>query len=307
MKNKSNRNHRRRNRLTRRMKRNNARRTKNNRKYFQMKGGLGPHDGVNIGITDRMSFKYPEHSLENFKEYIFGSNERAEQWISLLTLCHTKRVPVYIITNGNKIGIVRTLQLLQMDHLIEEVLCIRKDRNVNPRNTTGLHDFGTEEDRYATKFEVIKQIMEEDEGISCEYSDGSPHQCIFVDDDVYRNSARNGLCLNVEILNAKQSTESKNSCENKAILKKIYDNYFAILFSNLHMFENKVKNMSINIIPQECIDRITARVTGETCNILFLDCDGTLFISPGALSLHTPGIHDIINSYLKYNLLQITS
>jgi hypothetical protein len=314
MKNKSNRNrnHRRRNRLTRRMKRNNARRTKNNRKYFQMKGGLGPHDGVNIGITDRMSFKYPERNLANFKEYIFGSNERAEQWISLLTLCHTKRVPVYIITNGNKIGIVRTLQLLEMDHLIKEVLCIRKDRRVNPRNTTGLHDFGTEEDRYATKFEVIAQIMSENDR-SCEYSDGSPHQCIFVDDDdVYRSSARRELCLNVEILNAKQSIESKNSCENKAILKTFNNNYFSILFDNICMF-TRDQYKSINIIPQECIDRITARVTGETCNILFLDCDGTLFIQPGALSLHNPGIHDrinkylIINKYLDHDLLQITS
>ena len=304
MKNKSNRNNRRRNRLTRRMKRNNARRTKNNRKYFKMKGGLGPHDGVNIGITDRMSFYHPEFNLIPFKEYIFGSNERAEQWITLLTLCQTNGVPVYIITNGNKIGIVRTLQLLEMDHLIKEVLCIRKDRQVNPQNTTDLHDFGTEDDKYATKFEVIKQIMEE-ECIPCEKSDGSPHQCIFVDDDLYRGAARSYLCLNVEILDAKQSIESKNSCENKAILKTFNDNYFAILFHNLHMFKGNLYKF-INIIPLERITHMYNQVSNGTCKILFLDCDGTLFIQPGALSLHTPGIHERINSYLKYNLLQIT-
>ena len=304
MKNKSNRNNRRRNRLTRRMKQNNARRTKNNRKYFKMKGGLGPHDGVNIGITDRMSFYHPEFNLKNFKEYIFGSNERAEQWITLLTLCQTNGVPVYIITNGNKIGIVRTLQLLEMDRLIKEVLCIRKDRQVNPQNTTELHDFGTEDDKYATKFEVIKQIMEE-ERIPCEKSDDVPHQCIFVDDNVFVGAARKELCVNVEILDAKQSRESKNSCKNKAILKTFNKNYFAILFDNVGMFTKDLYG-SINIIPQERIDHITERVTRGTCKILFLDCDGTLFIQPGSLSLHTPERHTSINTYLKHNLLQIT-
>jgi len=269
-----------------------------------MKGGLGPHDGDNIGIQGKMSFIAPKSDLENFKDFIFGSLERAEKWIELLTLCHTKGVPVYIITNGSKIGIVRTLQLLEMDHLIKEVLCIRKDITVNPTNKTGLHNFGIGSP-YTSKFEVIKQIMEDDEGIRCEKSDDSPCQCIFVDDDVPHNSEKKDVCLNVEILDAKQSKESKESGENKTILEAFRRNYFAILFLNFEMFTREMYKL-INIIPLERITHMYTQVSNGTCKILFLDCDGTLFISPGAMPLHSESRIKQINNFENVELIQIT-
>ena len=120
------------------------------------------------------------------------------------------------------------------------------------------------------------------------------------------NSKKKDLCLNVEILDAKQSTESKKSDENKTILEAFRTNYFANLFLNFGMFTREMYKL-INIIPLECITHMYTQVSNGTCKILFLDCDGTLFIPPGAMPLHNESRIKQINKFEKdVELIQIT-
>jgi hypothetical protein len=323
MKIKSNRIHKRRKRITRRAKRNNALRTKNNRKYIQMKGGLGPHDGVNIGLNDKMVFINPAY-IKVFEQFIFGSNERAELWKQFFTLCHERGIKVYIITKGIKLGIIRTLHLLKMDDMFKEVLCIRKDHRdhrdhimkmvmskfieSNPSNKTGTHDYG-DEGSYTTKFAVIREIMLE-EGIICEKSNpDSKCEAIFIDDDLENNSAEQETCSNVEVIDAKQN---KQSPEYHHDIRDFYSlsspsspNYLLHLFLVCGMFTQKMIE-SINLIPKQRISYMTTRVEEGSCKIIFFDWDGTISALPGAMSLHESIRLEYLNtSERKYNKGQV--
>lgn len=319
MKIKSNRIHKRRKRITRRTKRNNALRTKNNRKYVQMNGGLGPHDGVNIGLNDKMFFVNPEN-IKVFEQFIFGSNERAELWKQFFTLCHERGIKLYILTNGIKLGIIRTLQLLKMDDMFKEVLCIRKDARdyrdhimgmntsefiqANPPNKTKTHDFG-DEGRYTTKFEVIQEIMHE-EGISCAKSNpDSKCEAIFIDDNLQSNSIGNELCVNVELIDAKQNTSSPEYVRDIGAFYSLAtpgtSNYLSYLFSECGMLTQNMLRL-INLIPIDRISYMTTRVKEESCKIIFFDWDGTISALPGAMSLHKPiNLKCVNNCERKYN------
>lgn len=143
-----------------------------------MRGGLGVHDGANIGITNRFRFEDPRN-INEFATFIFGCESQKTAWINLLEECLKRKVPVYILTSGNKVGIIRTLQLLNMDHYFKEVLCTNKGEPtewslasvesqieveklrmsaalVNPINILGYHNF-----RGLRKYDVIHQILTE--------------------------------------------------------------------------------------------------------------------------------------------------
>ena len=305
MKIKSNRIHKRRKRITRRAKRNNALRTKNNRKYVQMNGGLGPHDGVNIGINDKMVFVNP-NMIPIFKEMIFGSNERAKLWEDFFTLCREKGITLYILTSGIKLGIIRTLQLLNMDNKFKEVLCIRKDDRdrrdhkermkmsefivSNPPNSTHEHNFGFEES-YTTKFEVIRTIMSE-EGISCSKSNpDSKCEAIFIDDQFKLNSRGCESCENVEVIDAAHANDSEEYNLDIAafhdLIRREHQNYLLYVFFHCNMITLRILGL-VNFIPKSRIKYMTTRVEEGSCKIIFFDWDGTISALPGALPLHKP-------------------
>ena len=92
---------------------------------MRMKGGLGPNDSTNIGLQGTYSFANPAVQQE-FKMFTFGTQMQYDAWHALLIACHGRGVPVYILTSGNKVGIIRTLQLLGLDTYFVEVLCTNK-------------------------------------------------------------------------------------------------------------------------------------------------------------------------------------
>jgi len=123
------------------------------------KGGLRPdtNSGEVLGITHTWSFRDPE-LVTPFQDYIFGVDTYKNLWLELLQACKTKQIPVYVITSGNLIGVIRTIQLLGLSDLFEEVISIRAntDTNPNPLINPARYFGGVK-----NKNEVIEKIMKE--------------------------------------------------------------------------------------------------------------------------------------------------
>ena len=128
---------------------------------MRMKGGLGPNDSTNIGLQGTYSFANPA-LLPQFQMFTFGSPSQYDAWNRLLIACHNRGVPVYILTSGNKVGIIRTLQLLGLGGAFVEVLCTHPSPSVNPPNASGQHNFHGQ-----PKYQVIQQILAE-RGLNCQ-------------------------------------------------------------------------------------------------------------------------------------------
>jgi hypothetical protein len=141
---------------TKRMKR-----MKQTKQTKRMKGGLGPYDSLEIHMPERYSFRKPS-MIDEFKLHVFGSDDQRVAWETLLTECNNRGVPVYILSAGDKIGIIRMLQLMNLDHAFEEVLCTNPNENTkpneqpNPESDNGLHNF-----QGYTKYNVIRAILRE--------------------------------------------------------------------------------------------------------------------------------------------------
>jgi hypothetical protein len=100
------------------------------------KGGVRLQDTEalkQLGINDTWSMPDREH-FSSFQEYIFGSKIYAQFWEMLLNACRIKGIPVIVLTTGNLIGIIRTIQLLGFQSLIEEVISTHIDNPNDPKN-----------------------------------------------------------------------------------------------------------------------------------------------------------------------------
>ena len=132
----------------------------NRRKSMKLKGGLGLNDSTNIRLAGTYSFA-DKTLIPQFQLFTFGSPSQYDAWYRLLLACSNLKIPVYILTSGNKVGIIRTLQLLQLDNAFVEVLCVHTKVSVNPMNISGRHNYHTQ-----TKYQVIQQILVE-HGMNC--------------------------------------------------------------------------------------------------------------------------------------------
>lgn len=182
------------NKRQKRQKRQKRRSHKGGRGRKLMRGGLGLNDSTNIGLQGTYSFVNPANQ-QHLKMFTFGSQSQHELWLQLLTVCHQMNVPVYILTSGNKVGIIRTLQLMGLADAFVEVLCTHYDLSVNPDNLSGQHNF-----RGQTKYYVIQQILAE-RGLSC---NGPPPIGYLLDDSGFFTAQRlvRRLKINLPTANA---------------------------------------------------------------------------------------------------------
>jgi len=241
---------------------------------YTMRGGLGPHDGVNISITNRFSFTDPAHVIE-FGMFVFGTPSQRQAWTILLDKCLEKKVPVYILTAGNKVGIIRTLQLLNMDVYFREVLCTnlpnisnRMAVLSNPQNATGEHNFHGRS-KYDVIYEIINELLRSDPLPSSKQRNG----CLLDDDE--SNRANSHLAPNVEFLHTKTSTRPSDF--NEAELK-------ANEFYRLRMDKMR-NNPNMNFTPIDLINRVYSNVDNDTYNVVFIDFDETFELYDAAMPL----------------------
>jgi hypothetical protein len=120
-----------------------------------MKGGLGQYDSQQIHMPERYSFRTPT-LIDEFKMYVFGSDEQRVAWETLLRACDTMGVVVYMLSAGDKIGIIRMLQLMDLDNMFAEVLCTNRSEHANPETANGFHNF-----QGRAKYDVIRTILRE--------------------------------------------------------------------------------------------------------------------------------------------------
>ena len=233
-----------------------------------MKGGSGLiKNCAQIGISSVVRFANPNNSLV-LNLFTFGTELQMEAWLGLLRLCDTNNVPVYILTSGNKIGIIRTLQLMKLQRYFEDVLCVHTDKSVNPENPTNpSHNFHGK-----TKYEVIRQIIDERKGVGKEYG-------YFLDDDE-SNNENSGSCPSITFTNVSNPKGKPTDFD----WNQIHENLIYKL-SVEHLALPPISEYAgdYNFTPIPIITGITSQVSNGTVKVLFLDWDKTFQIYSSAI------------------------
>jgi len=255
----------------------NARRTK---RYKIKWGGLGANDQENIGITDRWSFTdsqlaggpTKEQMKQDFEIYIFGSREHAELWRQIMNACKDKdeEINFYILTSGNKVSIIRTLQLLELDHLVEEVLCVNMSPVSNPENSK---DMKREAFKGKMKYEVIRSIMEGHYGPKI--SGIKKVSGAFIDDDD-GNGVTEEYCRTIEFIHATGSVDPTLNT----------DNPYRTMCTEITPDMSKKIYESPNIVDIGLLKTLLDKINTSYQSCVFSDFDRTLSANNGTLPFH---------------------
>lgn len=237
---------------------------------ISMKGGSGLNATcAQIGISPVARFVNPDN-VTLLRLFTFGTKLQMKAWLDLLELCRTKNVPVYILTSGNKIGIIRTLQLMNLQWYFEDVLCVHPDPIVNPDNRTNpSHDFHGK-----TKYEVIRQIIDEKKGPGEKDPNG-----YFLDDDD-SNNENSRLCPSIEFKDVYNPEGKPTDFD----WKQIHENLiYKLSIDHLKLTPINEDDGDYNFTPIPTITKITSEVDNGTVKVLFLDWDKTVQIHPDAI------------------------
>jgi len=267
---------------------------KNKHKFSRLKGGLRTSDCVNIGIKYAYRFKDTAHAIL-LRRYMFGTKSQEDAWMELLRLCFDKRVPVYILTSGNKVGIIRMIQLALLDRYITEVLCTHPEFLVNPlnRGTVQSHNFHGQD-----KYEVIHAIVSELR-YPTESELGSSPIGYFLDDDE-RNFEHKDMCSSIQAISVLSEDVPPPDFDHGKDLKE--NDIYKLNVNDLRLKAIDDPEADFNFTPISIIKQIFEAVQGETVRILFLDFDKTLQIHNAAIPFHIPTVVDVFSIISKNSL-----
>ena len=243
---------------------------------MRMKGGLGPNDSANIGLQGTYSFANPAVQQE-FKMFTFGTQMQYDAWHALLVACHGRGVPVYILTSGNKVGIIRTLQLLGLDTAFVEVLCTNPKQSVNPRNLSGQHNFQAQH-----KYRVIQQIMAE-RGLNCQ----GPPIGYLMDDGAHNSDLAPALCPSIQFMNILSQQQTPPDYNMAAMLA---NPFYQLNVNQLGLPAINGPNAQFNFTPIPNISGVTGQVNAGQIQILFVDFDQTFQMWEGAVPFEHPSL-----------------
>lgn len=246
---------------------------------MRMKGGLRPIDLTNIGVQGTYSFANPADQ-QAFKMFTFGTQMQFDAWDTLLVACQTRGLPVYILTSGNKVGIIRTLQLLGLDAAFVEVLCTNTKQSVNPLNASGQHNFQSQH-----KYRVIQQIMAERE-LNCQ----GPPIGYLMDDGAHNSDLAPALCPAIQFMNVlshKQTPPDYNQAAQDALLA---NKFYILNVNKMGLDAINGPKARFNFTPIAKIAEVTARVNAGQIQILFVDFDQTFQMWEGAIPFEHPVI-----------------
>lgn len=247
---------------------------------MRMKGGLGPNDSTNIGLAGTYSFANPAVQQE-FKMFTFGTQIQFDAWNALLNACRIHEVPVYILTSGNKVGIIRTLQLLGLDTYFVEVLCTNKDPvkiPVNPVNSVG-HNF-----KGKHKYEVIQQIMAE-RGLNCKLQ--GPPIGYLMDDGAHNRDREPALCPAIQFMNVLSHKQTPPDYDQEKLLA---NPFYQLNVNQLGLPAIDGPKAEFNFTPIANIAGVTGQVNAGQIQILFLDFDQTFQMWEGAVPFEHPSL-----------------
>lgn len=250
------------------------RRSRNRSLGMKMKGGLGLYDSMHINMPDRYSFR-DEGLVDEFKMYVFGSAEQRDSWETLLRACKAMGVVVYILSAGDKIGIIRMLQLMNLDDNFEEVLCTNPLENANPVTYNDLHNF-----QGFRKYDVIRAILRERYNIPPDVSEpltysGAPNGCLMDDDprnDITDIPNENRSIKFVNVNTVYQSPPSPEQQENR---------FYKFVANPSLQLQSLITSRGLANVRQ--INAVTGGVLSGTYKIVFIDFDQTFQQYCGAI------------------------
>ena len=272
-------------------------------KYKYLRGGLGDNDYKHINITDTFRFQTGcnqiggggdhtthDNKVKEFKKYVFGSENHANLWVQILTLCHEKKIPFYILTSGGKVGIIRTLQLLELDHLVDEVLCNNPSDHVNPLNTNPDPD-GVSRNKFKkmSKYQIIKEIFRK-----CNQTGNG----IFIDNDVV-NEKHHELCSNVRFIHATGDDNSRYRVTSEFLtFVSLLSHEYKSPFSDLPNILYRDTNLVTPSILMDIIDQINM----GGIEFVVSDFDGTMEPWRGALPFNDKRFTERFQTYFNVKI-----
>jgi len=242
-------------------------------KRYIMKGGLVTEELIKMNMRRPYRFDNTAH-VTILREYCFGSAQRCEEWMKLLRACDGLRkadkIKVYILTSGNKIGIIRMLQFMLIDKYIDDVLCTNPDLIVNPTNEIKPeHDF-----QGKSKYEVIEQIIEED-GIKPPAGKEDIIGYLLDDDEENRDNKKQCPCVQFKNVNRVAHPSEYEAFKQNAIYNMCKEHF------RLEDIDENPEEFNFTEI--DIINDMTSRVISGAVKVLFLDFDKTLCCADGAI------------------------
>ena len=148
--------------------------------------------------------------------------------------------------------------MLELDHLVTEVLCNNPNDIANPVNT-GPDGFSRNKFKTMSKYQIIKEIRKTGNGI-------------FIDNDD-RNAKDHDLCSNVSFIHATGRNLNRYSIKSE----------FLTFVSNLsHAFKSPLHDLPsilydhTNLVTPSILMGIIEAINAETIDIVVSDFDGTI-------------------------------
>ena len=208
-----------------------------------------------MGVLNEKRCNNPE-LVTPFQDYIFGADTYKNLWLELLQACKTKQIPVYVITSGNLIGVIRTIQLLGLSDLFEEVISIRANSDTNPNPIINpARYFGG-----ATKPDVIRSIMKE-KGIPYNEKDKTklPLAAFFDDDPGHFEG------LNTELVKTSDSEDKTDGLSKELKVCLLKNIFFTTYFKGGHLSRyDTSKNIEYNFTSIQQLKRAISGISGIT-------------------------------------------
>lgn len=289
---------------------------KKTHKYF-LRGGLGDNDYQNININNRFIFQNDRtrpggggdtttkaEKIIEFKKYVFGTEKHAEIWEKILKLCSEKSIPFYILTSGGKVGIIRMLQLLELDEYVTEVLCNNHYTEVNPTNISQNDSIRSMRERFRTmpKYNVIGEILLND--LLTPNAIG-----VFIDND-QRNSANDTLYPTIEFMYVGGEggeqidiyKETSYQTRFTSFVSRLSEDYTGPIFRHAPVLYEKRKT---NLVKLNVLEKLHAKIAAvePEIKVVFSDFDGTISPWRGALPLHLTEFADPFISH--FNIMKV--
>lgn len=273
---------------------------KHKRHIRHQKGGMLMSD-----MPDTWRFKN-DYDFYSYRRYIFGSERRAQMWTTILMECAKQRIPVFVITSGNRKAMERMFQLTQTDKYIREVLSITRDdvSNPNPRFP-----------ELTKKGQVIDAILKE---LQIECVTGNIVGA-FIDDQPGINFQDVPPCIEkIDALHPKINGSRHRPADSFETEKDKTTGEANIFYTDVFRHKNRSLNTNhINYIPEFILQIAYWGITkteipeGESLSVkymnlvkmfqniqvLFLDCDGTMSV--------LPEVYSFVKSYIDEHIVII--
>lgn len=197
-----------------------------------------------------------DRDVREYRKLIFGEDGVAPR-LKLLETARNHHIPIFIITSGSAVDIVRSLELCNIDQYFTGVYLANqygREKTKRSQEISGImveHSYS-----YLSKYEIIKKIMEKF-NYSCHDSDIKGY---FVDDTKEWGEEQT-LCPNIQFINVKNPPHQKLQTQP------------GTLAHTIEYSMGDSKSFTTRGISLEIFNYLEQQIKTGNCQILFFDWD----------------------------------